>query len=88
MPNRPLPDADVIRAQERHPGRPDLVALSVAYARARRAVNRDGAGTPGRSAPYLYYLDACEAERVARRAYFDAVAREINSTPNQTNDNA
>ena len=84
MENKPLPCADTIRATERHPGRPDLIALSVAYSRARRAVNRDGAGAPSRRAPYVAYLHACENERLARRAYFDAVAKDL-PNPNQTN---
>jgi hypothetical protein len=59
--------------EQRHPTRPDLQALYEELVRARGANrNRDHAGPPSRSPQYLAYLDQCEAEREARRAYFDA----------------
>lgn len=63
----------MIPTNQRHPDRPDLQALFEAYDKARNANrNRDGAGAPSKRPEYLAYLDACEAERNAKREYYDA----------------
>lgn len=59
----------------KHPENPELQALSDAYDKTRRAADRDHAGPPSKSARYLAYLDACEAERNAKKAYFEALKK-------------
>jgi len=58
-----------------HPDNPELQALADTYAMTRRAADRDNAGPPSRKPRYLAYLDACEAERNAKKAYFEAVKK-------------